>query len=496
MKNKLKSIFFPLSSSTESPLSSHMAIGTISIFLANVLILPAGFISAIFLAHRFGPVGYGLFALLSRFVVWTRLNMIALYSESVIKQIAESPNQEEVESFTQRVYATLGLIIMAIVWVAAPVLADLFNEPSLVPLIRIFVFEYPLFALYLANDNILAARKKFTVIARNRSVTVGSRLVLIIGFVSAGLGLKGAVLGYIGGTLSGFILSMIVVKPIFLKKTSISVRTFFTVASSMFFSRLCHRLFRMDLFALKWFGGTAAQAGFYGAALNMALLPDLLAGALANTLTSTLTTYLTEDNREGARLLILNTMRIGFYMIPLTALLAGSAPDLIQAVYGEQFSSTVGIFYFVSFASISMLFIWMATGILTSTNKQKVLLYFSLPMVPLAFIGHYFLVPHWNGLGSGFVTLSISTATAVMLSSYILKQWDLILPAVKSLTKSIATSIIIFFIASLWSTTGFWVLLKLGLLSLLILIILWLLKELTEKEIEFIRTFTGKKKKR
>jgi len=37
----------------------HMMTGTIRIFLAEALILPTGFITAVFLARSLGPVGYG-----------------------------------------------------------------------------------------------------------------------------------------------------------------------------------------------------------------------------------------------------------------------------------------------------------------------------------------------------------------------------------------------------------------------------------------------------
>jgi len=44
----------------------HLLTGTIRIFLAEALILPTGFITAIYLARSLGPAGYGIFALVSR----------------------------------------------------------------------------------------------------------------------------------------------------------------------------------------------------------------------------------------------------------------------------------------------------------------------------------------------------------------------------------------------------------------------------------------------
>ncbi len=48
----------------------QVARGAVTIFLANALLLPTGFITAIFLAHKLGPVDYGFFALVSSLVLW------------------------------------------------------------------------------------------------------------------------------------------------------------------------------------------------------------------------------------------------------------------------------------------------------------------------------------------------------------------------------------------------------------------------------------------
>ena len=52
-----------------------MLSGTIAIFIAEALILPTGFITAVFLARRLGPVGYGMFALASTVIVFVGVGL-------------------------------------------------------------------------------------------------------------------------------------------------------------------------------------------------------------------------------------------------------------------------------------------------------------------------------------------------------------------------------------------------------------------------------------
>ena len=64
--------------------------GTIRIFLAEALILPTGFITAVFLARKLGPIDYGLFALASLLVLWIEWGSTALFAHTTIKFIGEA----------------------------------------------------------------------------------------------------------------------------------------------------------------------------------------------------------------------------------------------------------------------------------------------------------------------------------------------------------------------------------------------------------------------
>jgi hypothetical protein len=58
--------------------------------LAEVLILPSGFITAIFLARRLGPMIYGLSTLVSRLVLWIEWICTSVFSSTTIEFIGEA----------------------------------------------------------------------------------------------------------------------------------------------------------------------------------------------------------------------------------------------------------------------------------------------------------------------------------------------------------------------------------------------------------------------
>lgn len=94
---------------------------------------------------------------------------------------------------------------------------------------------------------------------------------------------------------------------------------------------------KLDLMALKILGGTAAQAGFYGAAQNLAIIPAIFSLSFAPPLLSTLTRTIQAQDSEQAKNIARDGMRAVILMLPFAGLTAGAAPEIVKLVLELNF---------------------------------------------------------------------------------------------------------------------------------------------------------------
>src|SRR4030042_6874914 len=133
----------------------HMWTGTIRIFLAEALILPTGFITAVFLARYLGPGGYGMFALVSRLIVWVEWTSITGFSGTTIKFVGETPDWRPIGSSVIHLHFIIGIGTSILLWLFAPPISALFDVPEISGYIRLFAVALPVLSLASACSYIL-----------------------------------------------------------------------------------------------------------------------------------------------------------------------------------------------------------------------------------------------------------------------------------------------------------------------------------------------------
>jgi O-antigen/teichoic acid export membrane protein len=461
--------------------------GTIRIFLAEALILPTGFITAVFLARSLGPVGYGMFALVSRLVLWVEWTCVSGFSGATIKFVGEAPDWRPISSSAIQLHFIIGIGTAALLWLFAPPLSSLFNEPIITGYIRLFAVEIPILSLASACSNILIGTGHYKEVARIRAFRLLARLILIILFVEMGLSVKGAIIGTIGASVVELAISWYYARPVISFKDMFPIRRLLGFGAPLFIAELCQRIFRLDLFALKALGGTAAQAGFYGAAMNLTITPVIFSKSLSYPLLSTLSSLLSNGEGPRAREIARTSIRSIIWLMPFAAMTAGASKEIVIFIFGETYLATGPILAFLIFAAIGMLAIDLSKTILTALEKPGWTSIVAVPMVPVALIGHLILIPLMGGVGAAIVTTSVACLGAIAALSIVHRSWK-VFPPLKTVVKCGLCSILVYVIASIWPTLGLMIILKLFIIMIIILISLWLLGEFTDREIETIKS--------
>ncbi|MEL6554554.1 MAG: oligosaccharide flippase family protein [Cyanobacteria bacterium J06621_11] len=468
--------------------------GTAWITLAEALILPTGFITLTFLTRQLGTTGYGLFALSATLVTWIEWGLNSVFARTTIKFVSEAEETDAIATAVLRAQLSCGLLAALIVIVCAPTVADLLHEPALTPLLRLFALEIPLVNLAQAHQNILAGLGKFGARAVATAVRWMARLLFIFAFVSLGFSLSGAILGSLAAMMADVIICRLYIQPSLWAASTFPLQALAGYAVPLFLAALSTRLFaKIDLIALKVLGGTAEQAGIYAVAQSLALFGGVMSPALAPVLIATVSQLLSEEKSsqeksQAVRSLSRSAMRVVFLHIPFAALITGSAWDIVPLLFGEAFITTATLLGPLIFATVCTVMIAVTSAILVASDRPNWTAMLTVPMPLLAIVCHGLLVPRFDTIGAAAATLIVAGTGAFAGVVAVYVRWN-VLPAGMTLIRCGLTGLAVGAIANYWSTPGLWVLLKLFAGSVSIVILLWLLGEVSENDRRTIRTY-------
>lgn len=465
----------------------HLMIGTISIFIADALILPTGFITAVFLARSLGPVNYGLFALASTLISWTEWTGTSAFSGTTVKFVAEETDWQIVGNTVAQLHLIIGIITALLLWLTAAPLSRMFDEPSMAGYLKLFSVEIPIFCLTRANCYILVGMGRFKERARVSACRLISRLILIVLFVETGFSVKGAIIATVGSSLIEWGMTLLYVRPSLFARHYFPLRRLWDFGLPLFISSLSLRIFGMDMLALKVLGGTAAQVGFYSAATNLAMPFSLISDSLTPPLLSTLSRLFSEQDYAKANEIGKSVIRSVFWLMPFAVVTVAAGSEIVSFIFGEAFLPAGPILSLLIFSATALFVIKVAIAILTALDKPRWTFILTGPMVPAAIAGHLFLIPRWEAMGAAFVTTMVGCLAALAFLFAIYRAWQ-IFPPLKTVLRSMLCSFIAFFLTVIWPASGLMLILKLISIAIVILLIFRLLGEFTDREIALIRS--------
>jgi O-antigen/teichoic acid export membrane protein len=465
-----------------------MVDGTIRIFLAEALILPTGLLTAAFLTRRLGPEGYGMLTLTATLVSWVEWSITSIFARAAVKFVGEARDWRPVGATVLRLHTLISGGAVILLWGLAAPLASLFDAPALVPYLRLFACDIFLFSLVQAHYHILIGIGGFRQRAYASAVRCLVRLVLIIVLVESGLSVSGALLGNIGASCVELAVCRIYIRPSWFSRSTFPARQLWFYAVPLFLSALSLSLYnKLDLLMLKALGGTAAQAGVYGAAQNLSLLPGLFALAFTPLLLATLSRLLHTGEITQAKEIGRNAMRMVVGLMPIAALIAGTAPEIVNLTFGAHFAPAAALLAVQIWGGLALLMGSVATAIFTAAGKPTWTVELIGPLVPLAMLGHLLVIPRLGAIGAALVTTVLASGCALVAMGMIYRLWH-ILPPQGTWWRSLFVSGLVYVFAVFWSTPGVLLLVKLPVLSFASIGAFLILGEFSPEEIKQART--------
>lgn len=457
-----------------SPWSSEPGRRTLSgilfVFAADALMLPTGLVTAGFLTRELGPADYGRFTLAATLVAWAQWTVSSLFSRATIKFAGEAPDWQPVGTTALRLNLLCGLALGGILAAASTPLADLLHEPALVWALAWLALDVPLFSAAQAHLNLLVGIGRFPQRAAASAARWIGRLILILLLVGAGFSVPGAIAANIGASCLELAVCRLWVRPSPTRCPALPAREMLGLALPLMVFALGLRVYdKLDLLMLKALGGTAAQAGYYGAAQNLSLIPLVFAAAVSTLVLSTMARMLRDGERASARQLARDAMRAATAMLPFAALAAGASGEIVTAVFGGAFAAAAPLFALLIFAGVGMAAMLIANGVLTAVNRPRASAANALPLLPLALLGHWLAIPAFGAAGAAAVTASLALLGGAV--ALVLVRWACGASApLTTLARAVAVSWAAYAAASSWPAPGVLLLVKLPTLGVLVLL--------------------------
>jgi O-antigen/teichoic acid export membrane protein len=237
----------------------------------------------------------------------------------------------------------LGVLVGAIIWLTAPLIAQFFRMNHLVPVVRALALSFPIAGVAIVSDSLLSRDLRFRVIA-NRDV-----LAYALGYGVVGIGL--AILGWgvwalVWAQLTQTILRTAIllrVAPPLLRPrpTWASFLELMDYGVGQSAARLGVILANQadNLVVGRWLGAVAL--GLYSRAYQLMAVPTALVGDLLDKVLFPTMSQLQHDLRRLGSAYLQGTAILGLLTLPTGVVAAILAPELVIVAFGPRWESLV-----------------------------------------------------------------------------------------------------------------------------------------------------------
>ncbi len=424
--------------------------------------------------------------------------MITGTIQAVSKFISEDPARfGRVKQQALRLQSVFGGLVALLFFALSGVIADLLNDASLTPYLRvssIIIFCYANYAALIGTFN---GRKMFFHQAAMDTLFATLKVGLILGLAYLGFGVMGTVAGF-AATATIMLVLALVLSGRGKAEGEISWRDLLRFEVWIMIFALCSNLLmNADLLLLKALGPGGEAVGVYAAALQMSRLPYIAVISVTFVIFPLVSRSTYEADRETTQSYIHITTRYTLILVSLLAVsLSACAPELLRLIFPPIFEKGWPALAILPLAYVAYSFLMIFSAIITGAGAPKVsvgVTLFSLALLlPLSAAASKYLVPDYGPGALAAAVLVSMGAGVVAASAYLQRRFGARFPF-GLLAKLTAISAAIYGLSALWSPVGaIFILLKGALVFGLFCALLVLLRVVGSAELARIKAITGR----
>lgn len=463
--------------------------GAIKLLVAHGIVLGSGFLISVILARGLGPVEFGVYGVVMSTLVWLERVLNAGIPRAAVTLLPRHEDQRHVIEQSARTLLLLwSLPLVAVVWLSATDLADVFGIPDGATVIRVAITNIPAISLLYAYEGILGGRRLFNAQSAMHIVQSSAKLTGILLLWVIGLSVTGAFIMHVAATAVTVLYIIIAFPPwgtLPSRKTMAAiVRIALPIGG---YSVALTLLTSLSLWQLKGSIGDGAEVvGYYSASLNLTRILLVVPATISVVLFASLSWAFATSQPELVKKYTQETSRFALVALtPACLLLVLDAEDVMRLLYGEDYASGGAILSLLCGAFTLFTFLDIYFHVLMAHGRFAIGALVLGGLIPALILLNMALIPTFRGVGAAAATLAVLGAGAIIATVLAYRQ----IGALVRLATFVRVSIAGLFIAvlSVASTvTGPLLVIKLAGLTLMYLLVLAITGELTKHDLKTI----------
>ncbi|HWP24697.1 MAG TPA: oligosaccharide flippase family protein [Candidatus Binatia bacterium] len=468
--------------------------GTRQLFLAKCFFFAFAYVIAAILARKLGAVEYGIYGVVISVLLWLEILGNAGVPGATAKLIADRRyDPEDVERSGRALLISLSVLLVIVCWFLAPQVANLMRVSNGEALFRIAVVDLPFAALYASYEGVLYGRCRFGVIAAAQVLYTATKLTGIIALVGVGFSVERVLVINVLATCIVCLALTLGFPPRGFKPMRATIAQIGGIAAPMALYLIASQvLINLDLWSLaSLWKGDAEVVGQYVASMNLAKILCLIPAAQAGVLFSSIAWALASRDASRAQLHIHEASRFALIIAAGTVTLLGiDGSEVLSTLFSKAYAeghrvlplqlAGFGVFALLDIFSHSLMAVGrrsFAAGTIVAT-------------VPLVWLSNYFLIPRFGPLGAATSLLLGMAAAACVTGSMAYRYFGSVI-RLSTVMRVLIAIVSVGLVSKAITVQGPWIVLKLGMLSSLYLVVLFMLGEITTKDFAFAKKQTG-----
>jgi O-antigen/teichoic acid export membrane protein len=482
-----------------------LARSAIWVMLSEIIFNLSGYIIHSVVGRILGPSDYGRFALVITLTTMVIILIGRGIPTAMTKYLSEVFEKNPAMVLPiKRKAALLQFFLMggitALFFFCAPLIAWALGDSTLTPLFRLSSLIIPAFALTSFYVQYFIGLHEFNIQSILKTFRSLTRIVFVITL---------AYFFSVGGSVSGYILSplfvsflAIFIDQIWITKkypsepqNTFAAKKLLNYAWQIVIFFLAYELLiSIDLYLVKGILRNDHLTGIYNSALTIGRIPYYLFSALTIMILPIISKSTAEENQEKTGQIISQSLRLMLILLaPIVVIMSYFSAPLIEFFYSAKYLEAAYpmsiLVYGVGFLTI----FYVLSFIMNGAGKTKIPMIISILGVALNTLLNYILIKKYALVGSAWA-ISITSFIAMLIMLFYLYREFKVTIHLKSFLKILLASIILYFSCQFFSQEAAIFILWSFLLFILYLAVLYLLREITKEDWNYVLAIVKRKK--
>ena len=470
--------------------------------VGRIVRIVLGFVLTIYLARWLEPHGFGLLniglAMVTTFLVFSNMG----FSQSMLFYIpkyigdGEKGKSRTILMFGLKIILVLSAVSSLILYFSSEFISvNIYHTAELTPLLQIFSVALFFNMLFFTFKMIFQSFRRLEY-CMWVDIILGVTKFLSLLLIIVGLGVLGAFLGF---TLSYlfvvlFCILLFVARIKIPKKSKpVDKRPFYRLALSFFALSLTGIFFGSLTNIIIGYLLDPISVGFFSISVTLSSILLIIPQGLGDSLQP----FISEKSGNVSKIgeTVTRIMKYSFLAtIPATGGAIFLRESIIRFLYGASYLGSSGVLTLVLLANGVMGCLWIFVPLIYGTGRVRIELEGNVIKSVINVLLCFLLIPIMGVIGAGFAQLSMTFIGFLYTGTRIRKHVSFKIPVNSILKAVIATGIMLLIISPIQWVWGGWV--KMIVLSSIGFIVyfglLYLLRELDETDIKFIRAIINK----